>query len=185
MTPADCILFSGGAAGAEAEFGACAERHGIEEVNFTFDGHHHRSAARRARAQSRGAAGGRRQPRIRVAADAPAVHGQPDAAPGAADALVSGEQRAGDLRHRHDPGRRHRAGRHGLGRRSSRSCATSRCTSSTRTRVAGSGGRARVASLAAEGPVIMHPHFTGTGTRSLQPNGRRAIEQLYDRSFAG
>jgi hypothetical protein len=39
VTPADCILFSGGAAGAEAEFGACAERHGIEEVNFTFDGH--------------------------------------------------------------------------------------------------------------------------------------------------
>ena len=39
MKPADCILFSGGAAGAEAEFGACAERHGVEEVNFTFDGH--------------------------------------------------------------------------------------------------------------------------------------------------
>ena len=35
----DSILYSGGAAGAEAEFGACAERHGIEEVNFTFDGH--------------------------------------------------------------------------------------------------------------------------------------------------
>jgi hypothetical protein len=39
MKPADCILFSGGASGAEAEFGACAERHGIEEVNFTFEGH--------------------------------------------------------------------------------------------------------------------------------------------------
>jgi hypothetical protein len=39
MNPADCILFSGGAPGAEAEFGACAERHGVEEVNFTFDGH--------------------------------------------------------------------------------------------------------------------------------------------------
>ena len=39
MTPADCILFSGGAPGAEAEFGACAERHGVEEVDFTFDGH--------------------------------------------------------------------------------------------------------------------------------------------------
>src|SRR3954451_8241119 len=39
MNPDDEILFSGGAAGAEAEFGACAERHGIEEVNFTFDGH--------------------------------------------------------------------------------------------------------------------------------------------------
>jgi hypothetical protein len=34
-----CILFSGAASGAEAEFGAAAERHGIEEVNFTFEGH--------------------------------------------------------------------------------------------------------------------------------------------------
>src|SRR4029450_8928676 len=39
MKPSDCILFSGGAPGAEAFFGASAERHGIEEVNFTFDGH--------------------------------------------------------------------------------------------------------------------------------------------------
>ena len=39
MRRQDFILFSGGAPGAEAEFGACAERHGIEEVNFTFDGH--------------------------------------------------------------------------------------------------------------------------------------------------
>jgi hypothetical protein len=39
MNRDDGILFSGGAAGAEAEFGACAERHGIEEVNFTFEGH--------------------------------------------------------------------------------------------------------------------------------------------------
>src|ERR1041384_3942706 len=39
MNKTDFILFSGGAAGAEAEFGACAERHGIEEVNFTFEGH--------------------------------------------------------------------------------------------------------------------------------------------------
>ncbi|MDR1990030.1 MAG: hypothetical protein LBQ09_07350 [Acidobacteriaceae bacterium] len=39
MNANDCILFSGGAPGAEAAFGASAERHGIEEVNFTFDGH--------------------------------------------------------------------------------------------------------------------------------------------------
>src|SRR5947209_10113387 len=39
MKPSESILFSGGAPGAEAEFGACAERHGIEEVNFTFEGH--------------------------------------------------------------------------------------------------------------------------------------------------
>jgi hypothetical protein len=41
MQRSDYILFSGGAPGAEAEFGAVAERHGIEEVNFTFEGHSH------------------------------------------------------------------------------------------------------------------------------------------------
>ena len=35
----DCILFSGGAPGAETAFGEEAERHGVEEVNFTFEGH--------------------------------------------------------------------------------------------------------------------------------------------------
>ena len=39
MEKEDFILFSGGAQGAEAEFGATAERFGIEEVNFTFEGH--------------------------------------------------------------------------------------------------------------------------------------------------
>jgi hypothetical protein len=35
----DVILFSGGAQGAEWAFGACAERYGIEEVNFSFADH--------------------------------------------------------------------------------------------------------------------------------------------------
>jgi hypothetical protein len=39
MKTEDCLLFSGGIKGAEAEFGANAERFGIEEVNFTFEGH--------------------------------------------------------------------------------------------------------------------------------------------------
>ena len=39
MKPEDCTLFSGGAPGTEAEFGAAAERHGLQEVNFTFEGH--------------------------------------------------------------------------------------------------------------------------------------------------
>lgn len=39
MNKEDCILFSGGIDGAEAEFGAVAEQFGIEEVNFTFEGH--------------------------------------------------------------------------------------------------------------------------------------------------
>ena len=39
MKREDCICFSGGANGAEAAFGAAAERHGIDEVNYTFEGH--------------------------------------------------------------------------------------------------------------------------------------------------
>lgn len=39
MKKEDFILFSGGAKGAEAEFGMNAERFGIDEVNFTFEGH--------------------------------------------------------------------------------------------------------------------------------------------------
>jgi len=39
MKPEDCVLFSGAAQGAEAAFGEAAERAGIAEVNFTFEGH--------------------------------------------------------------------------------------------------------------------------------------------------
>ena len=39
MKREDCILYSGGATGSEAAFGAAAQRHGIDEVNFTFEGH--------------------------------------------------------------------------------------------------------------------------------------------------
>ncbi|MEQ1500820.1 MAG: hypothetical protein ABMB14_01250 [Myxococcota bacterium] len=35
----ECTLYSGGAIGTEAAFGAAAERWGAHEVNFTFDGH--------------------------------------------------------------------------------------------------------------------------------------------------
>lgn len=36
---AECTMYSGGANGAEEEFGALAEAWGVNEVNFTFDGH--------------------------------------------------------------------------------------------------------------------------------------------------
>ena len=39
MRKEDGILFSGGAPGAESAFGEEAEKHGVEEVNFTFEGH--------------------------------------------------------------------------------------------------------------------------------------------------
>ena len=56
MKPEDCILFSGAAQGAEAAFGETAERYGIDEVNFTFEGHSRRPHARHPRADPRGAA---------------------------------------------------------------------------------------------------------------------------------
>ncbi len=39
VTPADCTLLSGGANGAETAFGIAAERWGMRESNFTFEGH--------------------------------------------------------------------------------------------------------------------------------------------------
>lgn len=39
LDPTKCILYSGGARGAEEEFGRLAERYGIEEVNYSFEGH--------------------------------------------------------------------------------------------------------------------------------------------------
>jgi hypothetical protein len=39
MNPQDCVLFSGAANGAESAFGEAAEKLGIDEVNFTFEGH--------------------------------------------------------------------------------------------------------------------------------------------------
>jgi len=35
----DCTLYSGGHSGAESFFGECAEKYGVKEVTFSFDGH--------------------------------------------------------------------------------------------------------------------------------------------------
>jgi hypothetical protein len=39
MKPEESVLYSGAASGAEAAFGEQAESWGVEEVNFTFEGH--------------------------------------------------------------------------------------------------------------------------------------------------
>ncbi len=39
LDPKQCVLYSGGAVGAEQFFGALAEGWGIEEVNYSFEGH--------------------------------------------------------------------------------------------------------------------------------------------------
>lgn len=39
LDPKQCVVFSGGATGTEYFFGAQAEAYGIEEVNYSFEGH--------------------------------------------------------------------------------------------------------------------------------------------------
>lgn len=39
MKPDECTLYSGGMAGAEETFGLAAERSGVREVHFSFEGH--------------------------------------------------------------------------------------------------------------------------------------------------
>ena len=41
MNPSDMTLYSGTTRGAESEFGAQAEKWGIQEVNYSFEGHPH------------------------------------------------------------------------------------------------------------------------------------------------
>jgi len=40
MRATDITLFSGGARGAESAFGQMAEKYGMGQINFTFEGHH-------------------------------------------------------------------------------------------------------------------------------------------------
>ena len=183
MKPNDCILFSGGAPGAEAHFGACAERHGVEEVNFTFEGHkidRHRgvrvlnheellsgdvSLAYVSRLMNRRYTEGPTLRRVLQTLWYQVNNGQ--------EIYVIGTvQDDGTVR-----------GGTGWGAEFAKLCNKPLYVFDqdkdgwfTWT------GEAWAPSAAGE-PVITHQHFTGTGTRSLKDNGARAIDALFARSF--
>jgi hypothetical protein len=184
MKASDSILFSGGAAGAEAEFGACAERHGVEEVNFTFDGHkiaRHRGVRvlNHEELQS-GDVSLEYVARLlqRRYTDSPTIrkvlqtlwyqvnNGQEIYVIGAI--LDDGTVRGGTgwgaefAKICNKPLHVFDQGRNGW------------------FRWTGTEWQARAKSAP---PVITHVHFTGTGTRTMLPNGIRAIEGLFTRSF--
>jgi hypothetical protein len=178
------ILFSGGAAGAEAEFGACAERHGIEEVNFTFEGHpivRHRGVRvlNHEELQSGDVSLAYVSRLIhRRFADAPTIRkilqtlwyqvnsGQ--------EIYVIGTILDDDTVR----------GGTGWGAEFAKLC-------NKPLHVFDQGkdawfkwsGEAWQKCGPAEAPVITHVHFTGTGTRKMQANGTKAIEDLFTRSF--
>lgn len=184
MNPRDCILFSGGAAGAEAAFGACAERHGVEEVNFTFDGHtDHRTRGIRVlnhEELQNGDVSLEYVSRIlkRRYSDAPTIRkilqtiwyqvnsGQEIYVIGTI--LDDGTVRGGT----------------GWGAEFAKLCNKPlHVFDQERAGWFSWTGTDWQARQPADGPVITHVHFTGTGTRTLRDNGRAAIEDLFTRSF--
>jgi hypothetical protein len=181
----DCILFSGGATGAEAEFGACAERNGVDEVNFTFEGHtieRHRGVRvlNHEELQS-GDVSLEYVSRLmhRRYTDAPTIrkvlqtlwyqvnNGQEIYVVGTI--LDDGTVRGGT----------------GWGAEFAKLCNKPLFVfDQEKDRWFKWTGSSWQAQSAAHGPVISHPHFSGTGTRTLQPNAKRAVEELFTRSFS-
>jgi hypothetical protein len=185
MNPADGILFSGGAPGAEAAFGEAAERHGVEEVNFSFD--QHRMARTRGirmlnhEELQAGDVSLEYVSRLmkRTYTDAQTIrkilqtlwfqvnNGQEIYVVGTV--LSDGTVRGGT----------------GWGAEFAKLCnkplhvfdQSKDCWERWT-------GRAWSVCDASSAPVITHPHFTGTGTRHLQANGQRAIDELFARSFS-
>ena len=184
MQPSDSILFSGGAQGAEAEFGACAERHGVEEVNFTFDGHkidRHRGV--RVLNHEELQAGDVSLEYVsrlmhRRYTDSPTIrkvlqtlwyqvnHGQEIYVIGTI--LEDGIVRGGT----------------GWGAEFAKLCNKPLHVFDQDKdqwfQWSGIDWKAL-----GKPPTIAHPHFTGTGTRNIRDNGRRAVEDLLTRSFGG
>src|SRR6476661_1638268 len=184
MKPADCILFSGGARGAEAEFGACAERHGIEEVNFTFDGHD--DVRRRgmrvlnheelqsgdvsleyvSKLMNRRYSEGVTIRKVLQTLWYQVNSGQEIYVIGAI--LADGTVRGGT----------------GWGAEFAKLCNKPLHVYDQDKKGwfswTGSDWQTRAG---ADLPVMTHPHFTGTGTRTLQDHSKQAIDELFNRSF--
>jgi hypothetical protein len=177
----ESILYSGAAQGAEAEFGAAAERHGIQEVNFTFEGH--------TDARTRG---------IRVLTHAELKRG--DVSLAYVSKLMHREFRDTPLFRKVLQSIWHQVN-------SGQEIYVIGKILDDGTVKGGTGWGAEFAKLCnkplfvfdqdadawsrwdggawspAGKPVIGHREFTGTGTRFLSPSGKKAIEDLFLRSF--
>jgi hypothetical protein len=184
MNSADAILFSGGAPGAEAEFGKCAERHGIEEVNFTFDGHKiARQRGVRVLNHEELQAGD-----VSLAYVSKLMHRRYTDSPTLRKVLqtlwfqVNSGQEIYVIGTILDDGTVR--GGTGWGAEFAKLCNKPLYVFDQEKNSwftwTGEDWDKRSSN---EGPLITHVHFTGTGTRKIQANGKRAIENLFTRSF--
>jgi hypothetical protein len=183
MKPGDCILFSGGAKGAEAAFGESAAKHGVEEVHFTFDGHpieRHRGVRVLNHEELE-------QGDVSLAYVSKLMHRKYADAPTIRKVLQTLWYQVNNGQEIYVigtilPDDTVRGGT-GWGAEFAKLCnkplfvfdqerdSWFRWTGDTWEAMG-------------EGPTITHPHFTGTGTRTLHANARQAIEELFDRSFS-
>jgi hypothetical protein len=184
MRREDCILFSGGAPGAEATFGEQAEKHGVEEVNFTFEGH---TIERRrglrvlnheellagdvsleyvSRLMNRRYTEGATLRKILQTIWYQVNHGQEIYVVGTI--LEDGTVRGGT----------------GWGAEFAKLCNKPlHVFDQSHGHWCSWDGSGWTTRKAGDEPVIEHIHFTGTGTRVLEAAGRAAIQSLFDRSF--
>lgn len=185
MNKEEVILFSGGIQGAEAEFGANAERFGIAEVNFSFEGHHIV-----------------RQRGLRVLTPEELKNG--DVSLEYVSRLMNRTYTANttirkvlqSIWYQVNSGQEIYVvgeiladntvkGGTGWGAEFAKLCNKPLCVFDQK-----QAGWFRwdktewVACKNGEGPVIGHCHITGTGTRFLEANGKKAIADLFARSFA-
>jgi len=184
MNSSDAILFSGGAPGAEAAFGACAERHGIEEVNFTFDGHkieRHRGVRVLNHEELQNGD-------VSLAYVSKLMHRRYTDSPTIRRILqtiwyqVNNGQEIYVIGTILDDGTVR--GGTGWGAEFAKIC-------NKPLHVFDQGknswftwsGEDWEKRSSTSGPLITHQHFTGMGTRKIQANGKRAIEDLFSRSF--
>jgi len=185
MNKEDMILFSGGIKGAEEEFGASAERLGIQEVNFSFEGH---SIVRR-----RG---------MRVLTNEELKNG---------DVSLEYVSRLMNRRFTTNPTIRNVLQSIWYQVNSGQEIYVVGEILEDKTVKGGTGWGAELAKLCnkplfvfdqkrdawftwnqvdwvecrrGDEPVISHVHFTGTGTRFLEENGKKAIAELFERTFA-
>lgn len=181
LNPEDAILFSGAAQGAEAEFGANAERYGFDEVNFTFEGHKD--------ARTRG---------LRVL-----THEELNAG----DVSLTYVSKLMERDYRRTPLFRKVLQSIWHQINNGQQIFVIGKILDNGTVKGGTGWGAEFAKLcrkplyvfdqtqdgwfhweqdkwvSVEAPIITEPHFTGTGTRFIEENGKKAIIDLFDRSF--
>ncbi|MBI3402562.1 MAG: hypothetical protein HY048_14170 [Acidobacteria bacterium] len=184
MDTRESILFSGGAPGAEAEFGACAERHGIEEVHFTFEGHkidRHRGV--RVLNHEELQSGD-----VSLAYVSRLMHRRFTDSPTIRKVLqtlwyqINSGQEIYVIGTILDDGTVR--GGTGWGAEFAKLCNKPLFVFDQEKNAwfawTGEDWEKRTSS---NGPIITHPHISGTGTRTLQANGKRAIADLFSRSF--